>query len=162
MWFCLEMRREEQESKNPVTGANREDGKREPVLRVENDQRSPVGHFFKNGRRDQRAVPLRIFGNHQEHQLPRQPCSKKTIEIFRMGDGGRRLPPDGALHEIDRREDQKTINSRNQKYDLRESRIRPSAPSSLIPARKYDFDEARLFIASVLIYETAISSSSNP
>src|ERR1700733_5556809 len=93
------------------------------MLRIQNDERNPVGNFFKHGGQDQRAVALRIPRNYQEHNLPGQARSEKPVEIFRMRNRWRRLPPNHPLHEIDRSKYEQAVNPRYEKYNLRESHV---------------------------------------
>ena len=120
---------EKQQCKNPVSGANREHGHGQPVLVEQDIQSDSVRNLLENRRQDERAILRGICGYHQEYKLPGQTSCEKSIEVLRVSDPRRRPPPDGFLHETNRREDHQAVNSGNEKDDLceahgREARVR--------------------------------------
>jgi hypothetical protein len=67
------------------------------------------GQLLENRRHHDEPVSEGIGGNDQEAHLPGKRHPDETIEVFRVGDRWREVPPDPALHEILRKEHNETV-----------------------------------------------------
>lgn len=100
----FEIRDDEQNAERQIDQAETENERRDAALQVERGGGDRKAEFFDDRRPHHRAVAGRVARDDEEDELESERDADKTVEIFRVRDGRRKIAIVFLLEKILRRE----------------------------------------------------------